>query len=197
VPRRGGHIAYTCDLAHRLTSITPAGGSTTTLSLEALGRPTTRTTGSSVDTYSYLGTSDTAGAEAAAAEDVVLEIARIAQPRVAADVEHDDVRARRQAVDGIRHRRGAEGRRLAVGSRQGERLRARIRGQPGAIELPGRSDSRVREVPGRPGIEERIRRGARRLVAGGVVVGRDHRGQDAPGVDLRLREVGVEADAVV
>ena len=32
---------------------------TTTLALDALGRPLTRTTGSSVDTYSYLGTTDT------------------------------------------------------------------------------------------------------------------------------------------
>ena len=55
----GSTIAYTYDLAHRLTSITPASGPTTTLSLDALGRPMTRTTGSSVDTYSYLGTSDT------------------------------------------------------------------------------------------------------------------------------------------
>ena len=55
----GSTIAYAYDLAHRLTSITPAGGPTTTLALDALGRPLTRTTGSSVDTYSYLGTTDT------------------------------------------------------------------------------------------------------------------------------------------
>ena len=55
----GSTITYTYDLAHRLTSITPAGGATTTVGLDALGRPVTRTTGSSVDTYSYLGTSDT------------------------------------------------------------------------------------------------------------------------------------------
>jgi YD repeat-containing protein len=55
----GSTIAYTYDLAHRLTSITPASGPTTTLGLDALGRPMTRTTGSSVDTYSYLGASDT------------------------------------------------------------------------------------------------------------------------------------------
>ncbi len=42
-----------------MTSITPAGGPTTTLTLDALGRPMNRTTGTSVDTYSYLGTSDT------------------------------------------------------------------------------------------------------------------------------------------
>ena len=42
-----------------MTSITPAGGPTTTLGLDALGRPVTRTTGTSVDTYSYIGTSDT------------------------------------------------------------------------------------------------------------------------------------------
>jgi len=35
------------------------GGSTTTLGLDALGGPDTRTTGGSADTYSYLGTSDT------------------------------------------------------------------------------------------------------------------------------------------
>ena len=42
-----------------MTSITPAGGPTTTVGLDALGRPITRTTGSSVDTYSYAGTTDT------------------------------------------------------------------------------------------------------------------------------------------
>ncbi len=55
----GSAIAYTYDLAHRLVAITPAGGSTTTLGLDALGRPVTRTTGTSVDTYSYAGSTDT------------------------------------------------------------------------------------------------------------------------------------------
>ena len=55
----GSTIAYGYDLARRLTSITPASGPTTTVGLDALGRPVTRTTGSSVDTYSYLGTTDT------------------------------------------------------------------------------------------------------------------------------------------
>jgi hypothetical protein len=45
-------------IADRTTSITPAGGTTTALALDALGRAATRTTGSSVDTYSYLGTTD-------------------------------------------------------------------------------------------------------------------------------------------
>ena len=54
----GSAIGYAYDLAHRLVAITPAGGPTTTLGLDALGRPVTRTTGASVDTYSYQGTTN-------------------------------------------------------------------------------------------------------------------------------------------
>ncbi len=52
-----GIVTYGYDLADRTTSITRA-GSTTTLVLDAAGRPRTRTTGSSVDTLTYLGASN-------------------------------------------------------------------------------------------------------------------------------------------
>ncbi len=50
-----GVVALAYDLADRTTSITPAGGTASTLVLDALGRVKTRTTGASVDTYSYSG----------------------------------------------------------------------------------------------------------------------------------------------
>ena len=52
----GSTIAYTYDLAHRLTSITPAGSAHHDPLARRPGPTVTRTTGSSVDTYSYLGT---------------------------------------------------------------------------------------------------------------------------------------------
>ena len=49
------------DLGDRLTSITPASGSSATFTLDALGRFKTRlVSGSTTETYSYLGTSETA-----------------------------------------------------------------------------------------------------------------------------------------
>ncbi len=50
-----GVVTLAYDLADRTTSITPTGGTASTLALDALGRPRTRTTGASVDTYSYAG----------------------------------------------------------------------------------------------------------------------------------------------
>ncbi len=52
-----GIVTYGYDLADRTTSITRA-GTTTSLVLDALGRPRTRTSGSSVDTLTYLGASN-------------------------------------------------------------------------------------------------------------------------------------------
>ena len=51
----GSATAYGYDLAGRTVSVTPAGASATSIALDALGRPRTRTTGSSADAYSYLG----------------------------------------------------------------------------------------------------------------------------------------------
>jgi YD repeat-containing protein len=52
---------YTYDLADRLTSITlPGGSSTSTFSLDALGRPVRRSDGSSTVSYAYVGTGTTA-----------------------------------------------------------------------------------------------------------------------------------------
>jgi RHS repeat-associated protein len=52
-------VAYGYDLADRTTSITPSGGATTVLGLDALGRTATRTTGGPVDTYTYLAETTT------------------------------------------------------------------------------------------------------------------------------------------
>ena len=50
-----GVVTLAYDLADRTLSITPTGGTASTLVLDALGRVKTRTTGASVDTYSYAG----------------------------------------------------------------------------------------------------------------------------------------------
>ena len=50
-----GVVTLAYDLADRTISITPTGGTASTLVLDALGRVKTRTTGASVDTYSYAG----------------------------------------------------------------------------------------------------------------------------------------------
>ncbi len=52
-----GVVTYGYDLADRTTSITRA-GTTTSLALDAAGRPRTRTSGSSVDTLTYLAASN-------------------------------------------------------------------------------------------------------------------------------------------
>ena len=56
----GGLTTSAYDWADRLTSVTPPGGPATSYTLDALGRPWTRTTGASVDTYAYLGSTTTA-----------------------------------------------------------------------------------------------------------------------------------------
>jgi RHS repeat-associated protein len=54
-----GAVVYTYDLADRLISIAAPSGSTTTFTLDALGRHASQTiTGSPVSTYAYLGTTD-------------------------------------------------------------------------------------------------------------------------------------------
>ena len=52
-----GLVTYAFDLADRTISLTRA-RTTTSLALDALGRPRTRTSGSSVDTLAYLGSSN-------------------------------------------------------------------------------------------------------------------------------------------
>jgi YD repeat-containing protein len=59
LPAGRHHTAYTYDLGGRLTSITPAGGATSSFSFDALGRHRTRA-GTGTDTYAHLGTTNTA-----------------------------------------------------------------------------------------------------------------------------------------
>ncbi len=57
----GAATASVYDNADRLVSVTPAGtGIATTYGIDALGRTSTRTTGASVDAYSYTGSTETA-----------------------------------------------------------------------------------------------------------------------------------------
>ena len=51
-------ISYTYDLADRLTAITSASGSTTSFTIDALGRHASQTIGSTTSSYAYLGSSD-------------------------------------------------------------------------------------------------------------------------------------------
>ena len=51
-------ISYTYDLADRLTAITSASGSTTSFTIDALGRHGSQTIGSTTSSYAYLGSSD-------------------------------------------------------------------------------------------------------------------------------------------
>ena len=56
----GRSVAYTYDLADRLTAIATASGSTTSFTIDALGRHASQTVGTSpTQTYSYLGSSQT------------------------------------------------------------------------------------------------------------------------------------------
>jgi RHS repeat-associated protein len=64
---------YAYDEAERLTSITPASGSAATFTLDALGRNKTRTVGAAVDTYGYLGPTETAYETGAATTDAILD----------------------------------------------------------------------------------------------------------------------------
>ena len=48
------------DTAERLVAVTPPTGGAATYGYDATGRITTKTIGSSVDMYSYLGSSETA-----------------------------------------------------------------------------------------------------------------------------------------
>jgi len=56
----GGLTTSVYDTGSRLVSLSPPGGPATTYALDALGRPWTRTTGPSIDTYAYLGATTTA-----------------------------------------------------------------------------------------------------------------------------------------
>jgi YD repeat-containing protein len=68
-------VTYAYELADRLTAITTASGSTTSFSIDALGRHTSRTVGTNpTETYSYLGTSDTVVAIATSAATTVSAI---------------------------------------------------------------------------------------------------------------------------
>ena len=57
-PQLPGAISYTYDLADRLTAITSASGSTTSFTIDALGRHGSQTIGSTTSSYAYLGSSD-------------------------------------------------------------------------------------------------------------------------------------------
>jgi RHS repeat-associated protein len=61
------------DEANRLTSISPAGGTAATFSLDGLGRAKTRTVGANTDTYGYLGASETAYETGAGTTDAIYD----------------------------------------------------------------------------------------------------------------------------
>jgi RHS repeat-associated protein len=64
---------YAYDESERLTSITPPSGSPATFAIDALGRNKTRTIGGAVDTYGYLGVTETAYETGNATTDAILD----------------------------------------------------------------------------------------------------------------------------
>jgi RHS repeat-associated protein len=64
---------YAYDESERLVSITPPSGSAATFTTDALGRNKTRTVGAAVDTYGYLGVTETAYETGAGTTDALLD----------------------------------------------------------------------------------------------------------------------------